>query len=224
VFNRVRYLLHQLLNIAWSYWKLKFIWNTSVYILFEKREQGEVEPGSFGIETSFDFLIFGDRSIVDEGVVVKEESAGDIESYEYIYAVMFVSGQDKEDSKAIAEPSECVEEEDSSTRVFSDEEVEESERDRVTREHIVSARSHPLQRKSSSRPNDKGFVQSASPTSIRAWLAIKVNPRDGETSYQHGETSQQEDGASDSETSSGNDKSVTVEYHHDQPYCQQSHS
>ena len=51
MFNRVRDLLHQLLNIAWSYWKLKFIRNTSVYILFEKREEGEVEPGTFSIET-----------------------------------------------------------------------------------------------------------------------------------------------------------------------------
>ena len=93
--------------------------------MFEKREQREVEPGTFCIETCFDFLIFGDGSIVDEGVVVKEESAGDVESYEDINAVVFVSGQDKEDSKAIAEPSEGVEEEDSSTGVFSDEEVEE---------------------------------------------------------------------------------------------------
>ena len=51
-----------------------------------------------------------------------------------------------------------------------------------------------------------------------------MNPRDGETCYQHGETSQQEDGATDSETSPGNDESMTVEYHYDQPDCQQSHS
>ena len=91
---------------------------------------------------SFDFLIFGDGSVVDECVVVKEESAGDIESYEDINAVVLVSGQDEKDSKAVAEPSECVEEEDSSTGVFSDEEVEEREGDRVTREHIVTTGPH----------------------------------------------------------------------------------
>ena len=91
---------------------------------------------------SFDFLIFGDGSIVDEGVVVQEESASDVECYEYINAVVFVCGQDKEDSKAIAEPGEGVEEEDSPAGVFSDEEVEESERDGVAREHVVSTRPH----------------------------------------------------------------------------------
>ena len=56
-------------------------------------------------------------------MVVKEESARDVERYENINTVMLVSGQDEEDSKAIAEPGECVEEEDSSTGVFRDEEV-----------------------------------------------------------------------------------------------------
>ena len=51
-----------------------------------------------------------------------------------------------------------------------------------------------------------------------------MNPRDGEAGYQHGETSEEEDGATDSETSPSNDKSVAVEYHHDQPNCQQGHS
>ena len=139
---------------------------------------------------SFDFLIFGDGSVVDECVIVKEESAGDIESYEDINAVMLVSGQDEEDSKAIAEPSECVEEEDPPAGVFSDEEVEESQRDSVAREHVVPTGSDPcsgktgqlfslsspppqpeltLQRQSCSRPNNEGFVQSAGPTSIWAW-------------------------------------------------------
>ena len=72
---------------------------------------------------SFDFLVFSDSSVVDEGVVVEEESASDVESNEDINAVVLVSGQDEEDSKAVAEPSECVEEEDSSTGVFSNEEV-----------------------------------------------------------------------------------------------------
>ena len=75
-------------------------------------------------------------------MVVKEESASNVECYEDINAVMLVSGQDEEDSKAIAEPSECVEEEDPSTGVFRDEEVEKGERDGVAREHIVTARSN----------------------------------------------------------------------------------
>ena len=123
-------------------------------------------------------------------MVVKEESARDVERYEDINAVVFVGGQDKEDSKAIAEPSECVEEEDSPAGVFSDEEVEESQRDSVAGEHVVPTGSDPcsgktgqlfslfspppqpeltLQRQSCSRPNNEGFVQSAGPTSVRAW-------------------------------------------------------
>ena len=86
-------------------------------------------------------MIFGDGSIVDEGVVVKEESASDVECYEDINAVVFVCCQDKEDSKTIAEPSEGVEEEDPPAGVFSDEEVEECQRDGVTGEHVVSTRS-----------------------------------------------------------------------------------
>ena len=135
-------------------------------------------------------MIFGDGSIVDQGVVVKEESASNVECYEDINAVVFVGGQDKEDSKAIAEPSECVEEEDSPAGVFSDEEVEESQRDSVAGEHVVPTGSDPcsgktgqlfthfshppppeltLQRQSCSRPNNEGFVQSAGPTSVRTW-------------------------------------------------------
>ena len=135
-------------------------------------------------------MIFGDGSIVDQGVVVKEESASNVECYEDINTVVFVGGQDKEDSKAIAEPSECVEEEDSPAGVFSDEEVEESQRDSVAGEHVIPTGSDPcsgktgqlfslsspppqpeltLQRQSCSRPNNEGFVQSAGPTSIRAW-------------------------------------------------------
>ena len=76
---------------------------------------------------SFDFLVFSDSSVVDEGVVVEEEPASDVESNEDINAVVLVSGQDEEDSEAIAEPSECVEEEDSPAGVFRDEEVEECE-------------------------------------------------------------------------------------------------
>ena len=75
-------------------------------------------------------------------MVVKEESARDVERYENINTVMLVSGQDEEYSKAIAEPGECVEEEDSSTGVFRDEEVEKCERDSVPREHIVTTRSN----------------------------------------------------------------------------------
>ena len=75
-------------------------------------------------------------------MVVKEESARDVEGYEDINAVMLVSGQDEEDSKAIAEPSECMEEEDPSTGVFRDEEVEKCERDSVPGEHIVTTRSN----------------------------------------------------------------------------------
>ena len=64
-----------------------------------------------------------------------------------ILPVMLMGCKDKEDAKAVAEPGECVEEIDPPGSVLSDEEVEESERDSVAREHVVSTSPDTLQTK-----------------------------------------------------------------------------
>ena len=46
--------------------------------------------------------VFGGRSIVDESVVVEEESAGDIKRNEDVDAVVLMGSQDKEDPEAVA--------------------------------------------------------------------------------------------------------------------------
>ena len=65
-------------------------------------------------------------------MIVEEESACDVESNEHVNTVVFMSGEDKEDPKAVTKPSEGVEEEDPPGGVLGDEEVEECERDCVT--------------------------------------------------------------------------------------------
>ena len=47
-------------------------------------------------------MIFGDGPIVDEGVVVEEESAGDIKRNKDVDAVVLMGSQDKEDPEAVA--------------------------------------------------------------------------------------------------------------------------
>ena len=92
-------------------------------------------------------MILGDSPVVDQGVVVEEESAGDVEGHKHINAVVLMSCKDEEDTKAVAEPGEGVEEIYPPRSVLCDEEVEESEGDSVAREHVVSTRPDTLQTK-----------------------------------------------------------------------------
>ena len=101
--------------------------------------------------------VFGDRSIVDEGVVVEEESAGDIKRNKDVDAVVLMGSQDKEDPEAVAQPSKGVEEEDAPGGVLRDEEVEESEGHSVAGEHVVPARPHALQAQAGPGPDDVGL-------------------------------------------------------------------
>ena len=55
-------------------------------------------------------LVPSDSSVIDEGVVVEEEPASDIESHEHINAVVLMSSKDEEDTEATENPSEGVEE------------------------------------------------------------------------------------------------------------------
>ena len=60
---------------------------------------------------------------------------------------MLMGCKDEEDTKTVAEPCEGVEEIYSPRSVLGDEEVEESERDSVAREHVVSTSPDTLQTK-----------------------------------------------------------------------------
>ena len=69
-------------------------------------------------------LVFRHCSVVDQRMIVEEESAGDVEGNKDVDAVVLVCGQDEEDAKAVEQPSEGVEKVDSATCVLGDEEVQ----------------------------------------------------------------------------------------------------
>ena len=103
---------------------------------------------------SFDFLVFGDSSVVDEGVVVEEEPASDVESNEDINAVVLMGGEDEEDAEAVEQPGKRVQEVDPTTCVLRDEEVQQGQGHCVSREHVVAA-SPGTQVEVSDRPEKK---------------------------------------------------------------------
>ena len=72
-------------------------------------------------------------------MIVEEEPAGDVEGHKDVDAVVLVCRQDEKDPKAVEQPSEGVEEVDSATCVLRDEEVQQGQRHRVSRKHVVSA-------------------------------------------------------------------------------------
>jgi len=115
--------------------ELEDVRNPPVNVLLEEGKEREIEPRPLCIEF---LLILGDSPVIDQGMIVQEESARNVESDEHVDAVMFVSSKDEEDTEAVAEPGECVEEIDSSTRVLGDKEVQKGERDCVAGEHVVS--------------------------------------------------------------------------------------
>ena len=88
---------------------------------------------------SFDFLVFSDGSVVDEGVVVEEEPASDVEGDKDVDAVVLMGGENEENAEAVEQPGKRVQEVDPTTCVLRDEEVQQGERDSVSREHVVSA-------------------------------------------------------------------------------------
>ena len=113
--------------------------------------------------------------VVDQSVIVEEESASYVKCDEDINAVVFMGSEDEEDTKTVAEPSEGVKKEDSSGGILSYEEVEESEADRVAREHVISTRPHPLEAHPCSRPDDVGLVKSGGPGAVGARFAVQMD-------------------------------------------------
>ena len=69
-------------------------------------------------------LIFRHCSVVDQCVIVEEESTGDVEGNKNVNAVVLVRRQDEEDAKAVEQPSESMEKVDSATCVLGDEKVQ----------------------------------------------------------------------------------------------------
>ena len=92
----------------------------------------------------FHLLILGCRPVVDQRVVVEEQPARDVERNEHVDAVVLVGSEDEEDSEAVAQPREGVQEEDPSGGVLGYEEVEQREWDGVAGEHVVPACAYSL--------------------------------------------------------------------------------
>jgi len=156
-------------NILWGKREFEDIGDSSINILFEEGENWKVEPGPLGVEA---LLIFGHSSVVDQSVVVEEESAGDVEGDEDVNAVVLMGGKDEEDAEAVEQPGKRVQEVDPTTRVLRDEEVQQGQGHGVSREHVVAASPDPLQRHTSSGPDDIGVSQPIRPVAIRSWLAV----------------------------------------------------
>ena len=74
--------------------------------------------------------------------------------------------EDEEDAKAVAEPGESVEKIDPPGSVLSDEEVEESERDGVAREHVVPTSPDTLQTEACTWPDYVRIVQAVGPRAV----------------------------------------------------------
>jgi len=104
----------------WIERKLEDVRNSSFNILLEKGEKREIEPCPLRIEF---LLILGNSSVIDQCMVVEEQSACNVEGDKHVDAVVFVSSQDEEYTKAVTQPGECVQEIHSPTSVFRDEEV-----------------------------------------------------------------------------------------------------
>ena len=60
-------------------------------------------------------------------MIIEEQSAGDVECDEHIDAVVLMSSEDEEDSKAVTQPGKCVEEDNSARCVLGYKEVKEGE-------------------------------------------------------------------------------------------------
>jgi len=121
---------------------LKFIWNSSINILFKKRKEREIKPGPLGIKT---LLVLGDSPIVDQGVVVEKQPTGDVERNEHVNAVVFMCSKDEEDAKAAEDPGESVEKVNPPGRVLGNAEVEEGDGHCVAGEHVVPTGPHSLE-------------------------------------------------------------------------------
>ena len=72
-------------------------------------------------------LVPGHSPVVDEGVVVQEEPAGDIESHKHVNTVVLMSSKDEENTEATEDPSEGVEEVYFPGGVLGNKEVDKSE-------------------------------------------------------------------------------------------------
>ena len=150
-------------------------------------------------------------------MVIQEQSAGDVEGNEHIDAVMLMSSEDEEDSKAITQPGKGVKEDNPARCVLGYEEVQERERHSVTREHVVPASPDPLEAHTRPRPDDKRLMQAAGPAAIGPGLAVQVDPRHTQAGDQHCEAPEQEDCAANGKTPPRNDEPVFVEDDDKQP-------
>lgn len=96
------------------------------------------------------------------------------------------------------------------TLTFSDEKVEQRQRNGVPREHVVTARAYPSYRHSGTAPYIVGLAQTPAPHGeivcgrVEPRLTLQVRPRHRQRRYQHRETAQQKHCSSQSKESSQN--------------------
>ncbi len=84
-----------------------------------------------------------------------------------------MGGKDEEHTEDVADPGEGVQEVDPPCRVLRNEEVQQGQRDRVAREHVVPARADTLKSHPGSRPDDERVVQLVPDVTVRSRLALQ---------------------------------------------------
>lgn len=111
----------------------------TVHIALEEGKHGEPDarPATVLVSTS-----------VSQGVIVEEETRGDVEGDEHIDGVVFMGCKDEENPKKVQHPGDGVNQIPVSWRVFSHKKVEHCYNNSVSTEHVVSAgldscESHP---------------------------------------------------------------------------------
>jgi len=85
----------------WRHRPVVLVWNDAVDWRLEVREERKPDAGA-------DTVGLLEDAVVSERVVVEEETRRDVERYEDIDGVMFVSGEDEEDGKHVEDPAGCV--------------------------------------------------------------------------------------------------------------------
>lgn len=146
------------------------IWYNSVHTTFEETEEWEPDLSTFTIALL-------QSSIISQSMVIKEKSGGDIKGDEHVDRVMFVSGQNKEDSEKVQHPRQGVNEVEVGRGVLSDEKIEQREYNGMSTEHVVTTSSNALHGHATTLPDDVCLDQSFRPTTIRSGLALQVAAR-----------------------------------------------
>lgn len=81
--------------------RLELVGHDAVHTRLEEGEEREPDAGA-------DDVALHKRLVVGQRMVVEEQAAGDVERNEHVYRVVFVCGQNKEDTKHVHDPRDRV--------------------------------------------------------------------------------------------------------------------